>query len=273
RDAAQLGLPPQESGGVHGGAPDRLGGGHPAPDHADELRGVLAVGEDAGVGAEGDVDAGADGGFDPLGAMGVRGDLPARHGGRADDRPHLFLGELLGADGVAGREHAPGRADLDDVGAVLDLVPDRGHRLVHAVGDPLLDAAARVAVRAVAVGVAVPAGAADGEAGRDDARAWHQAVFDRVAERDVGPLVGADVADGGEAGQQRDARVLDADDGGVAGPLVQPVVAVSAAGVAVQVGVGVDEAGQHGVPGQVDHLGAARDVHVGTHRSDAFATH
>src|SRR5690606_34562225 len=54
----QLGLPPQESGGVHGGAPDRLGGGHPAPDQEDELLGGLAVGEDAGAGAEGDVDAG-----------------------------------------------------------------------------------------------------------------------------------------------------------------------------------------------------------------------
>src|SRR5690606_7773690 len=53
----------------------------------------------------------------------------------------------------------------------------------------------------------------------------------------------------------------------------QPVVAVAAAGIAVQVGVRVDETGHHGVPGQVDHLGAARDVHVRPHRRDAFTTH
>src|SRR5690606_36068736 len=218
-------------------------------------------------------DTGADGGLDALGAVRVRGDLALGHLGRVHDRPNLFRIDLQDADRIAGREHAAGRADLDDVGAVLDLVPDGGDRLVDAVGDALLDAAVRVAVRAVAVGVAVSAGDAEGEAGRDDAWAGHEAVVDRVAQRDVGPLVGADVAHGGEPGEQRDARVLDADDRGVAGPLVQPVVAVAAAGIAVQVGVRVDETGHHGVPGQVDHLGAARDVHVRPHRRDAFTTH
>src|SRR5690606_41571190 len=94
-----------------------------------------------------------------------------------------------------------------------------------------------------------------------------------VAQRAVGPLVGADVADGGEPGEQRDAGVLDADGGGVAGPLVQPVVAVAAAGIAVQVGVRVDEAGHHGVPGEVDHLGAVGDVHIGADGRDALAAH
>jgi len=56
----------------------------------------------------------------PLIAMGVRGDLYPAPVRLVDDRPQLLVGEVLGSGRPGERHHAPGCADLDDLGAVLD---------------------------------------------------------------------------------------------------------------------------------------------------------
>ncbi len=78
---------------------------------------------------------------------------------------------------------------------------------------------------------------------------------DLVAEGDVGVVVGADVADGGEAGFEGNLGVFDADDGLFGRRHRQLVEGIEVGGHG-EVGVDVDEAGHDGVSGEVD-LGVA----------------
>jgi hypothetical protein len=117
-----------------------------------------------------------------------------------DDRLHLVIGELLGADRVAVREDPAGGADLDDLGAIFVEPADLGPSLLGAVDD--VDLLAVVGGRKLAL-VAMAAGGADRIAGGDDPRPLDPAAVDRLAEADVLEAVGADVADRGEAGAQR----------------------------------------------------------------------
>ena len=85
------------------------------------------------------VDAGLGGPQNPLRAMGVRGHLAAQPVRVGDDGLHLFEGVLRGLRIVALRQHAAGGADLDQVGAVLDVLP---HLVLHggdAVGHAVAD--------------------------------------------------------------------------------------------------------------------------------------
>ena len=82
-------------------------------------------------------------------------------------------------------------------------------------------------------------------------RAGDVAGVDLVAEGDVGVVVGADVADGGEAGFEGDLGVFDSDDGLFRGSHGELPVWVEVVGHG-EVGVHVDEAGHDGVFGQVD---------------------
>ena len=77
-------------------------------------------------------------------------------------------------------------------------------------------------------------------------RAWDVAGVDLVAEGYVGEVVGADVADGGEAGFEGDLGVFDADDGLFGGCHRELKVGIEVVGHG-EVGVHVDEAGHDGV--------------------------
>ena len=74
-----------------------------------------------------------------VGAMGVRGDPQPAPVRLVDDRAQLLVGVVLGAGGAGVRHDAAGAAHLDQLRAVLDLVPDGLAHLVDAVGDALLD--------------------------------------------------------------------------------------------------------------------------------------
>ena len=76
----------------------------------------------------------------PVVAVGVRGHLEPGPVRFVDDGPQLLVGVLLRAGRAGVRHHAARGADLDDLGAVLDLVADRLAHLADAVGDALLDA-------------------------------------------------------------------------------------------------------------------------------------
>ena len=73
--------------------------------------------------------------LDPLGAVGMRGDLAAGGMGLLDRRAQLFDRELRRPRRVAPRHDAARGVDLDHVDAVLDLRPDDVPHLVDAVGD------------------------------------------------------------------------------------------------------------------------------------------
>src|SRR6185436_19765171 len=96
----------------------------------------------------------------------------------------LVVAVLRRADGVTFREHAPGRARLDDVRTVLDLIANGRANLVGAVGDAGLEIAV-LKSGLEAVLVAVAARDAEGMRGGLHARANHPPFVDRLAERQV----------------------------------------------------------------------------------------
>jgi len=83
------------------------------------------------------VDAGADRGFDAVGAVRVRGDLPSPPCCFFDGDAQLFFGVLLGAGRRAFRQDRTGRENLDEVGARLQIRSDRLADFVGAVGEVL----------------------------------------------------------------------------------------------------------------------------------------
>jgi hypothetical protein len=173
--------------------------------------------------------------------------------GVADDGFQFVQRVLRGARIVAERQHAAGGAYLDDVGAVLDVAARDLERFIHAIGHAERGDLVFGRVHGV---VAVAAGDAEWRAGGEDARAGHVAVVDGVAQADVGVVVGADVADGGEAGAQRGQRILGADQRHARHRLGDQAVA-GVFGRAGDVGVGVDQAGQQGLVAQVDDCALA----------------
>ena len=185
---------------------------------------------------------------DALRSVGVGGDLAAEAVRVGDDGLHLFEGVLAGLGVVAFGEDAAGGADLDEVGAVLDVLADLMLDGGDAVGYGLA-----VDVVLVREKVLVHVAAGDAEGGTADlhVRAGDVAGVDLVAEGDVGVVVGADVADGGEAGFEGDLGVLNADDGFFGGRHGELEVGIEVVRHG-EVGVGVDEAGHDGVFGEVD---------------------
>jgi len=71
--------------------------------------------------------------------MGVRRDPSLEHVGRLDGRPQFLGAVLLGAGRVTHGDDATGRADLDEIGAVLDLVADGAPNLVGTVCNSFRD--------------------------------------------------------------------------------------------------------------------------------------
>ena len=149
------------------------------------------------------VHAGADRGVDARFAVRVRGDLHAQEVRRFDDRPHFFVRELLRVAGVADRKHAAGRGDLDQIGAVLVLVPDGLSRLVGAIDDAVHPGRRDPEVGPQSALIAMAAGDAEHRAGRPDTRARDEPAFDRALQGDVGAAVGADVPNRREPGLDR----------------------------------------------------------------------
>ncbi len=135
-----------------------------------------------------------------LGAVRVRGHLPAEPVGVRHDRLHLLERVLRRVRVVSLREHPAGRADLDHVRAVLDDLADLVLHSLDAVRHAVSLEAKR---RRQQVLVAVPARDAERRPRRDDAGADDVAVVDGVAQGDVRVVAGAQVAHGREPGLER----------------------------------------------------------------------
>jgi len=129
------------------------------------------------------VDAGIERGADAVCAVGVDGDFDAEQVGFVDDGVHFLLGELLRADLGAFGEDAACAAELDDGGAVFDVLADFGAHAPWAVCDA---AGGDVIFGGQEVVVAMAAGDADAGAGDEHAWADDLAAVDGVTQGDIG---------------------------------------------------------------------------------------
>ena len=209
------------------------------------------------------VDAGANGDFRAGRAVRVRGRLLAKPVRFVHERVHLGLRELRGIDFVGERQHAPSRAHLDDVCAVLHL---ESHRIAKSVG-PGRDALRRAGLRSkqhvrIARAVAVAAASAERIHGHQHVRARGHARVDRVPQTDVDVVGRPDVPHGGEPRHQRLARVRRGDDGflGDRAAKAGDGIGVPVCGALERhVRVGVDEPGKQRDVAQIDHARAGRN--------------
>ena len=187
-------------------------------------------------------------------AVGVGGDLEAERMGGVDDRFHLGVGEMLAEAAGLLRKDSAGGGDLDDVGAGAGEFADPGGALLR-TGAGIVDGERPDHLRAEAGDVAMAADGRDGRSGGNDPRSRDESLGGRAAKREADQRRRAEIADRGEAGEGGDPRVLGADQGR---PFVgiDRLVAKVAAGIAGEMDVHVDEAGQDGLAGQVDEPGA-----------------
>ena len=223
------------------------------------------------------VHAGFQRGQDPIRSVRVRGHLAAEEVRRLDDRLHLVVEQLLAETAGDVAVHAAGRGELDDVGALRDLLAGGATAVVGAVaqvGRARPPQLGDVPIRVVG-GIRVPAGARDPRTRRHDRRPRDQTGGDGVAQRGDAVGIGAQVAHGGEAGFERTAHVVHADQQVVLDVAVVRLEARAHLVVVVEdVHVRIDEAGQHELLPEIDQPGAGRrrDVAV-TNRFDAAAAH
>ena len=146
--------------------------------------------------------------------------------------------------------------ELDPIGAVADLVAHHARQAVDAVG--LFGALRHAPFEREALG-RVTAGGHDGARGGEHARTGNDALIDRLLEFDIGVAgaLGAQIADGGEAGHQGGAQVIDGAGGAQRESFVRHLVVPRSLVVGMQqdVRVAFDQAGQQRGAGQVDDLG------------------
>ena len=202
------------------------------------------------------VDARGDGHANGLGAMRMRGHFLADGVRDVDHRLDFILRHLRRAGDAAEREHRARGNHLEQIRAVVDQELGALAELIRAARDAGVKSFAAwrlLEIRDVQVAAALRNG--EVRAAGLHARARGLAGVDGVAQRGIGAeRVGADIADAGEARQQGGAgvflrqaqrffggpREVDGEIRGVLGPVGE-------------MRVHVDEAGQAGVVGQVEH--------------------
>src|SRR5262249_23927684 len=159
---------------------------------------------------------------------------------------------------VSLRKDAAARADLDEVGAVLDHLADLRPRFPGAVGDTALT---KMKLGREEVVVAVAARDAQRGSGNEEPRTRHLAGIDRVAQRDVGKLGGGDVAHGGKSSPQRSVRVGSAVESLARSGNTEPLVAQVLRNEGEMV-VNVDQPGKEGRAAQIEDSRVGRKSHV-----------
>ena len=172
---------------------------------------------------------------------------------------------MRGAGAVALRENAAGGEDLDDVHAVLDLRADGLAHLVDAIGDlvaAMFGEQSDVGLRGETVDIAMPAGDGDPGPAGDDARSGDRTFIDGVAQIDGRKRRRADIADGGEAGEQGGVRVANRGEALREGRVFEVVDGIVAVGAGGEMSVAVNQARQHGGMREIDdrRSGGNRDT-------------
>ena len=232
------------------------------------------VGLRIGVGSVLDrIHAGFECRLDAVLAVRMRRDLAAEHVRGVDDRLHLVREHLLVEPAGDVAVHAARGRELDDVGALRDLLAHRSAAIVSAVA--VVGRALAHDLRDVAVGVvravAVTASDRDAASRRHDRRPGDCAGEDRVAQRRDAADFGAEVAHCREACFQRAPCIADADEQIVFDVAIVLLQSRTHLVVVVEdVHVHVDQARQYELLAQIDEPCAAfrRDQAV----ADGFDT-
>ncbi len=166
------------------------------------------------------------------------------------NRLHFIEGEMRLQAPALLRQYAAGRGDLDHVGTILAGQPHLRRAFHHAgAGEAGIEQFVDLGPEAVDVGMA--ADDRQRRASGHDARAGHHSFGSAAPQGKGGGRAAARFAHGGKAGARGDQGVLGADDHA---PFVRlgrflPEIAARIAG---QVGVEVNQAGQHGFGREVD---------------------
>ena len=188
-------------------------------------------------------------------AVRMRRDLALPRVRLRHDRRELGRRELRHVDRIRFRKHAAGGADLDHVRPPLHLVAHGRAAFIRPVAHAFDRADWRDDVRRERALIAMAAGRADGVPGCDHARPDDHAFVDRVAQADVLPIAGADVAHGRESRferplriQRRGVRLLDRKTQHL---IVESLVVVLLE-LAIQMRVCVDEAWQQRRVAEID---------------------
>ena len=213
-------------------------------------------------------DAGLDRTLDGLGAVRVCRHLPAPHLRFIHQRVEFGLRVLRGADRfLLGEDAGPG-GHLDQVGAELDVRADalaNGLDAVDRTAQPL-----EVQIGREAAQVAVATGGGESHRGDEHARSDEVTGVDRVAQRNVEVLTGADVAYRGEAGLDGTPGVGRGAHGRIEHRAPEEPVVVRGA-TRREVGVHVDESREQRGLAQVDDGRAGGDGEVASDLRDAVA--
>jgi hypothetical protein len=207
------------------------------------------VGLGVGVGAVLDgIDPGLERSRDPIRSVRVCGHPASKEVSRLDNRLHLVVEQLLTETAGDVAVHAASGGELDHVGALRDLLARGAAAVVRAVAQ--VECARPSQFGDVPVGVV--GGSRRGRrfrrwpGRRDDRRPGNQAGRDRVAQRGDAMDVGAQIAHRREAGFERTAGVVDANQQVVFDVTVERLEARTHLVVVVEdVHVRVDEPGQH----------------------------
>ncbi len=174
-----------------------------------------------------------------------------------DGGGEFFGSELLRLRIAAVREDGAAGENFDVVGAVVRELADALADFPRAVGLAVAEIPGKSDVGREAGHGAGAAGDGDVGSGDEHARADDVAFCDGVAQSDVGErAIDADVAHGGEAGFEEDARVGNGLERHFCGGVFELVDRIDVALLRAvgEVGVAVDEAGEDGGVGEVDRF-------------------
>ncbi len=225
------------------------------------------------------VDPGGDSVLDRVGAVGVGGDAQPAAVRLVDDRAQLLVRIVLCAWRTRQRHHSARAADLDQLGAVFDLVAHRLANLVDSVGDAFFNRQFQHVrcERGEHRRVKMPAGRRNGVPGRHYPRPLDPARVDGPAQRDVEQITPgfdeqAEVAHRGETGAERAAGIADRTQHSrrrIILNLGQP--GLLAAPAHQEVDLHVHQPGQQDLVAQVDHIALGRVTAATADADDPFA--
>ena len=202
------------------------------------------------------IDAADDGVLDPLGALSVRCGLDVGVLGLLDEGADLLHAVLaLGGSVLLGHDAAGGH-DLEEVGALAELLTSRFPDLVDAVGDPPEQKALGPFGRHKVDVAVTPAVCETASPRRDDPGPDHRALLDRAFDED--PVHPADLPDRGEA-RVDDAPGVVNGSGSAHVRLLGDRRRQVRRQQAGEMDVGVDQPRHHRLARDVDDLGPLRD--------------
>ena len=170
------------------------------------------------------------------------------------------------------RENSPRRHDLDEVGAVLEIGPNRFRDFFRTVGE-IFDHW-HIDINGKLFRIARTAGGGNIIASHEQSRPRHRAFIDRVSQIDIDVRPSrSHVAASGEASAQGDKRVARAPKRIVTGCGFRERIFPVHAHAARQMGVQIDQAGEQSRITQIDHGRARGHGKISADANNLFAFH